>query len=74
MIRVNLSIKETSYSGNVFYGSLLGLFPIPDGFSKIDPNLKKGNDGLYYAQEPTIGAHSLLVLEETDLGPRTYTP
>lgn len=74
MIRVNQNIKETNYSGNVFYGSLLGLYPIPDGFSKIDPNLKKGNDSLYYAQDPAMGAHSLVVLKEGDVGPKTYIP
>ena len=76
LIREVKKVQEVSFSGDIFYGSFLGLLTLtpPEGIVLSDPQITLGSDGLYYALDPTKGAHPPVVLKESDVGPRTYRP
>lgn len=67
-----LDIQFPTYSGNIYYGTSLGLSPIPDGIdfsSTVRPDLTQLSTGQYiHSSDNPIGAEEIIKLSTSDVG------
>ena len=71
-IRVLKGVRQPVFRGNIFFGSPVGLDPVPDGIEVTDPGLEKDPRGLWLRRDGKGASPSLL--SEADCGPATYRP
>lgn len=80
IVRQTLAIDSPTYSGEIYYGSALGLPSVPSGVATSpDPNLQStviNGHTFYFALSGTAGtdASHLAPLQQGDVGPNDYVP